>query len=106
MFEKIISEVLHNHYKKQFKEIDKLVEEAFTATEVLVFSRHADKIRWEILELAKKISDEIDLEAVAGGKVTMDLPQLKIWFINGKQINSYFQKYRGKEIEILIKVKE
>ena len=68
MFEKIISEVLHNHYKKQFK--------------------------------------EIDLEAVAGGKVTMDLPQLKIWFINGKQINSYFQKYRGKEIEILIKVKE
>ena len=43
-----------------------------------------------------------DTEVIASGKVTKDLPQLDIWFINGKQINGYFKKYNGKNISISI----
>lgn len=43
------------------------------------------------------------LKLVAKGKVTMDLPQLDIWFIEGKQINSLFKKYHKKEIEIYVR---
>ena len=34
---------------------------------------------------------------IAEGLITEDLPQLKIYFINGKQINSMFKKFSGKK---------
>ena len=43
-----------------------------------------------------------EFKLVASGKVTEDLPQLKIYFINGKQINGLFKKYSGKPISIYI----
>ena len=60
-----------------------------------------------IIEQINLIEDQIcqlipEGETVAEGKVTMDLPDLDIWYINGKQINGYFKKYAGKEIIVKV----
>ena len=43
-------------------------------------------------------------EVIASGKVTEDLPKLDIYFIKGKQVNSMFKKYSGKNIILGVKV--
>ena len=36
------------------------------------------------------------VKIIATGKITEDLPKLRIYFMNGKQINGMFEKYSGK----------
>jgi len=61
--------------------------------------RDNNKLQVEIKELKQN-----QFEVIASGKVTEDLPKLDIYFIKGKQVNSMFKKYSGKNIILGVKV--
>ena len=48
------------------------------------------------------IKSKNSVEKIASGEVTQDLPQLNIWFINKKQINSLFKNYKNELINLYI----
>lgn len=80
-------------------------EELFVLASVIWSERFGDRIA-KIPNRRKYINDFLKskkpVTEIATGKVTQDLSQLDIWFINGKQINSLFKKYNGKSIKIFI----
>ena len=53
--------------------------------------------------VAGNILDKLPEQIMASGKVTKDIPDLDIYFINGRQVNSLFKKFEGKKIEIAVR---
>jgi hypothetical protein len=58
--------------------------------------------RYTKREIAQEILKGQGWEVIKG-KVTKDIPDLDIYFINGKQVNSLFKKFDGKDIEVAVR---
>lgn len=60
----------------------------------------------DFYKVAQEILKGQGWEVVASGKVKAEISELDIYFIEGKQVNSLFGGFEGKNIEIAVRVKE
>jgi len=88
-------------YDKKIKELEEYYGEKILELVDINYQveRDNNKLQVEIKELKQN-----QFEVIASGKVTEDLPKLDIYFIKGKQVNSMFKKYSGKNIILGVKV--
>ena len=98
-------------YDKKIRELElELVDEKDRGETIL----RANRVQEEIIEAKNmRITNQSlrinelkqnQFEVIASGKVTEDLPKLDIYFIKGKQVNSMFKKYSGKNVKVGVKV--
>jgi len=71
-------------------------------SELIELTYNEDYNKFNIPKVKELLKDKSPVTEVASGEVTQDLPKLDIWFINSKQINNLFKKYKGKNIKIYI----